>query len=79
MANHNCLVGISCPNCGQEDQFYVTCTLEVGLTDNGVDDDYAFKYGDGYSWGSTAPIRCGECDHTGKVSDFTAPAQQVAS
>ncbi|MDN5895396.1 MAG: hypothetical protein L0H93_15400 [Nocardioides sp.] len=78
MDNVNCLAGIACPNCGHDEEFLITCTVQVRLTDYGVDDDYAFKHGDGFSWDDASPIECKECEHSGQVADFTVP-QRVAS
>lgn len=79
MTNHNCLTGIACPSCGQEDEFFITCTIEVWMSDDGIDDDYAFKYGDGYEWDNAARIRCPECNHVNTVATFTTPRQDAAS
>lgn len=78
MPNTNCLDGIACPACGHEESFLVTCAIEIRLTDNGIDEDYAFKYGDGYEWDNTARIRCTKCDHTATVAAFTIPRQAAS-
>lgn len=76
--NTNCLAGIRCPACGHEDSFLVTCAITVRLIDNGVDDDWAFKHGDGFEWGPTSPMHCTACGHQGTSSQFTIANQQPA-
>jgi hypothetical protein len=63
MANVNCLEGIRCPECGQEDEFdiYGECIFEV--TDNGSE-----AAGD-HEWDYTSHTECG-CGHSGPLGSF---------
>jgi hypothetical protein len=67
--NENCLEGIRCPKCKQQDRFYIvgTCTFEV--TDDGSE-----AIGD-HEWDGDSTIACSECNHSGKVKEFARPAR----
>ena len=64
MANHNCLKGIRCPNCGQEDRFLITALITCEVTDEGSE-----PVGDHY-WDSAAFTHCPECEYQGTLKDF---------
>ena len=66
MPNENCLAGIRCPKCKQEDKFFIYSQVELEVTDDGTD----FPSGD-VSWEATSPIRCAECNALGTVADFS--------
>ena len=66
--NDNCLTNIACPECGNRDQFRIEMKSVFTLRDTGTD---------GYEdtdWGRNAYCQCGQCQHEGKVRDFTFPA-----
>jgi hypothetical protein len=65
MANENCLENIACPNCGQEDRFFITATCRAKVMDDGVD------YAEDYEWADDSPIQCVVCHHSGRVIEFT--------
>jgi len=77
MANTNCLDGIRCPECGQEDGFYIDVVIlaTVYMTDNGYDDEE----GAGTEWGDDSDIRCGDCDHLGQVRDFRTTIKEESN
>jgi hypothetical protein len=63
--NDNCLTDIACPECGNRDQFRIEMKSIFALRDAGTD---------GYEdtdWGQNAYCQCCECQHEGKVRDFT--------
>ena len=64
--NTNCLEGVECPKCGHEDKFFVYAKILVEVTDDGTED----AQGD-YEWDSGTYCECGECKHSGTLSDFT--------
>jgi hypothetical protein len=70
MTNTNCLEGIACPKCGADDRFYIEATVELLVCDDGTEDE-----GGDHTWSDDAPCRCGECDHHGRVRDFTVENQ----
>lgn len=74
--NTNCLAGLACPRCGHDRDFHIMCQITIRLTDNGIDDDYAFKYGDGFEWDDDSPIKCPACHHRATVNAFTLPAHR---
>lgn len=65
MTNENCLIGISCPNCGQGDKFKIVGTVTFEVTDNGGE-----AIGD-HEWNPGSPCTCTQCDYRGAVSDFS--------
>jgi Zn ribbon nucleic-acid-binding protein len=62
--NENCLAGIRCPKCKQQDRFRI-----VGLCTFEVTDDGSEAVGD-HEWDEESSISCPECGHAGKVNDF---------
>lgn len=66
MSNTNCLEGIKCPSCGQEDSFQVIATTVFTLSDEGTGDHTDVEYDD------DSPMYCTECPFEGNVSDFKA-------
>lgn len=66
MANHNCLKGVRCPECGSEDSFRVDARVTVQVTDDGIED-----CGGDYEWSPDAFTQCDACDFGGPMSAFT--------
>lgn len=64
MTNTNCLEGIRCPNCGQEDRFFVVGCAEFEVTDDGSD-----AVGD-HEWDDGCSTRCPECGFDGELKEF---------
>ena len=65
MGNENCLAGVKCPKCGNEGKFFIHASAEFEVTDDGTD-----LYS-GVGWDENSCIRCADCGHNGRVSDFT--------
>ncbi len=70
MPNTNCLEGIKCPKCGQEDRFIICVSGAAVVTDDGIEQSYDSD------WDNDSFIMCHDldCEHEGKIKDFTAPA-----
>ena len=66
MPNTNCLEGMKCPKCHQEDGLKIEATCIFTVTDDGTEDE-----GNGHEWGDTNYCECPDCGHHGTVSDFT--------
>lgn len=64
MTNTNCLRGIQCPNCENEDRFRIAGTTIFTVTDDGTDD-----YGD-IEWDDASFAGCPECGRHGTLRDF---------
>ena len=62
--NDNCLAGIRCPKCKQQEEFRIECKAMVDVTDDGTDDPRNI------GWLDSSYIECAECSHHGKVHDF---------
>lgn len=69
MANVNCLDGIRCPKCGNEDRFNVVASVLVEVTDDGTGDSWDIEYA------SDSMPQCATCKHVGKWSDFEGEQQ----
>ena len=70
MPNTNCLEGMRCPKCGQEDRLKIEVPLMCEVTDNGsevIDGDHF--------WNESSFCHCPECDHEGKLCDFRIESQ----
>lgn len=66
MTNSNCLEGLRCPKCKQEDALKIEARVIVYVTDEGTeatDDGH-------YDWDHDSFCHCPECDFDGKLSDF---------
>jgi Zn ribbon nucleic-acid-binding protein len=64
--NTNCLEGMKCPKCGQDDSLKIEATCIFTVTDDGTEDE-----GNGHEWGDTNYCECPDCGHHGTVADFT--------
>jgi Zn ribbon nucleic-acid-binding protein len=64
--NTNCLKGMKCPKCGQEDSLEIEATCIFTVTDDGTEDE-----GHGHDWEETNYCECPDCGHHGSVADFT--------
>jgi len=65
-SNTNCLEGMKCPKCGQEDSLKIEATCLFTVTDDGTEDE-----GNGHEWDDTNYCECPGCAHHGTVADFT--------
>ena len=64
MANDNCLEGIQCPCCGNEDLFHIEARATFSVRDDGTDD---FR---GVEWSDRSDCGCGVCCNAGMVRTF---------
>ncbi|MBI1347071.1 hypothetical protein GC163_12365 [bacterium] len=64
MTNTNCLEGIRCPQCGQENRFKITALITCVVTDSGSE-----PVGD-HDWDDESGTQCPECGFTGKLKGF---------
>jgi hypothetical protein len=67
MTNENCLRGIRCPNCGQQDRLKITALITCLVTDDGSD-----PVGD-HEWDDCSSTHCPECGFDGKLRAFRKP------
>lgn len=73
MANTNCLEGIRCPKCLQEDRFRISGETIFDVNDSGSEADGAHEWGDeSYTW-------CTGCDAEGPLAEFTIANQEPLS
>jgi predicted nucleic-acid-binding Zn-ribbon protein len=56
--NENCLRGMRCPKCGNEDVFNVLGSACFEVTDAGAERSSDIE------WDEHSACTCGECDHT---------------
>ena len=63
--NENCLAGVRCPKCKQEDFFKIAGTAMFSVTDAGAD----YEGGD-IDWDESSLCVCSECKHTGLLGEF---------
>jgi hypothetical protein len=74
MTNTNCLEGIKCPACGNEDRFRIAGTAVFTVTDEGAED-----HGD-IEWDDDSYADCPDCFRHGTLKDFRAqPSSPVAA
>lgn len=69
--NHNCLEGVRCFNCLQEDVFHVAAVILVEVRDNGTEDLQT-----DYEWNDDSYCKCPTCGQEGKLLDFTIEYQE---
>lgn len=63
MTNDNCLEGIRCPRCGQEEHFEITALVTCHVTDEGSE-----PTGD-HHWDEDSITRCPECGFQGALKE----------
>ena len=71
MANHNCLKGIRCPQCGNEERFVIGAEAFFSVTDNGTE-----GYED-VEWDDGSYCRCVKCGKSGVLADFADDSEEV--
>ena len=67
MANDNCLKGIRCPECGNEDRFLIAATILADVTDDGAD----IAAHTDMEWDETSATRCPNCGHAAPLATFS--------
>jgi hypothetical protein len=68
MTNTNCLEGVKCPACGNEDTFRIAVTTIAAVTDDGAE----VEHGD-MDWNPTSYAECASCHEYGTLARFMAP------
>lgn len=74
MTNTNCLAGMKCPECGNEESLRIETKITVDVTDDGaepIDGDY--------EWDEDSPAHCPECGESGVVADFEVDKTEQAT
>lgn len=69
MTNTNCLEGIKCPDCGNEESFRIAARTIATVTDDGTED-----YGD-MEWDDDSYAECAACLRHGTLKDFREAAK----
>jgi hypothetical protein len=64
MSNTNCMEGLRCPSCKQEDGLRIECIVVCKVTNDGIAPSGDLDFTDG-SW-----CHCPACEHEGTVKDF---------
>ena len=68
--NSNVLEGYRCPECGQEDRFFITAPAVLEVTDDGID----LRLGQAYEWYDENHCECPDCSYSGEVKTFLQEA-----
>ncbi len=78
--NSNCLEGMACPLCGQEDKLLILAKMWVAMTDDGTDpfDDALNGAGD-VEYEDDSRCVCPVCDHSGIVREFREEKGELES
>jgi hypothetical protein len=72
MPNENCLEGIKCPDCGQDQEFRIQANAVFVVTDSGTDSC------SDVSWDEQSHILCSECERSGTVGEFSGAPKAKA-
>jgi len=64
MTHDNCLEGIRCPQCGQDNRFKIFALITCVVTNNGSE-----PVGD-HGWDDNSSTHCPECDFDGTLKQF---------
>jgi len=80
--NVNCLQGLRCPRCGQQDELLVWAKVCVSLTDDGTDPfaDSLKMHGD-VEYDNSSTTQCPDCDYQDTMLSFmirNQPKRKVA-
>ncbi len=67
MSNTNCLEGVRCPACGNEDRFRIVGKALFTVTDEGTD-----EFGD-VEWDDDSFAECPDCGRDGPLKEFRSP------
>jgi hypothetical protein len=67
MTNENCLEGLRCPTCGQDERLTITALITCLVTDDGSD-----PVGD-HVWDDDSSTHCPECGFDGMLKAFRKP------
>lgn len=64
MTNGNCLAGVRCPRCEQEERFRITALVTCEVTDDGS------EAGGDHVWDGASATFCPEWGHAGPLREF---------
>lgn len=70
--NNNCLSGLRCPACGNEDSFSIEVRMPFDVTDDGAEQD---RHAD-TSWDDDSLCGCSQCEWFGVVEDLYCPVRE---
>lgn len=73
--NTNCLAGLRCPQCLQEDKILLQASCWVAMTDDGTDpydDELKIQEVD---WDDATPAVCPKCNFAGRMVAFQIPEE----
>lgn len=72
--NSNCLEGIRCSRCGQEEEIFIAAQVQVLVRDEGTQD-----CGGDYEWDDASAARCGDevCGYEGRLENFYIARQDA--
>jgi hypothetical protein len=66
MTNENCLAGIKCPKCGNEDRFFIAAMILAEVTDDGAD----IARNTDMEWDDESYARCPDCGEENALGVF---------
>lgn len=68
MNNTNCLEGIRCPKCGQEERFFIHSSITAAVTDNGA--EIAPSPRADIEWDRNSNAECPACGYSACLKHF---------
>ena len=74
--NTNCLEGLACPQCGNDERLFI-----VGMSVFEVVDDGTLEH-ESVEWDDSSHTRCPQCNHEGNLCEFREeqePPEEVVS
>ena len=74
MTNENCLAGVKCPQCGNDERFFIVATILADVTDCGAD----IADGSDMHWHDASMTRCPDCNKDGPLAEFRQNEQEAA-
>ena len=71
MPNENCLNGLQCPKCGNNDTLRISCRCWATVRSGGVEVTE-------HEWDEDSSATCPKCHHTGNIASFDDGSSDVA-
>ena len=62
--------GLTCPDCGQIEAFFIVATVQGRYTAEGFDPDHPDVPDASPEWGKNSICTCTHCSYTAKIKDF---------
>ena len=72
MINTNCLEGLRCPKCAQEDRLLINAIVTCDVTDNGSE-----PVDENHFWNDLSLTTCPKCDYFGQLKEFYITSQSL--